>query len=204
MESTEWTLAYRRPKANRFARIPDLHLTWDQSTDLGRYCAWRHPELQVWTTTTREAEVSGRVCPDDVGNILTDSGRRVVLVDTGNLVDLLPELNRRWSADRAGCLFEGSSTRSADELNMLVVELAADNGWPATDKATREHLHELSERLWRIESHSGVLWFEDPDDSDAIADAARDAADWLNEHIAPEGYVFEFDDGFYLRADVDE
>lgn len=195
MEDTEWTIAYRKPKANRFARIPDLHLTWDQAQTIGTFCAMRNPDLQVWTCGTKEAAASGRTCPEDVGNILTDSGRRVVLVDTGKLEDLLP----RWNADRAGCIYQGSSTRSADELNVLVVQLAAENGW-WVDEETRA----LCAALWRIESHSGVLWFEDSDDSDAITDAARDAADWLNERIAPEGYVFEFDDGFYLWADVDE
>lgn len=38
-------------------------------------------------------------------------------------------------------------------------------------------------------------------DQGGLLDAA---VDWLDEHVAPEGYAFEFDDGFHLRALEDE
>lgn len=45
---------------------------------------------------------------------------------------------------------------------------------------------------------------EDADGYDQIVDLSDDAEAWLNEHVAPEGFSFGWDDGeFFLRATVD-
>jgi hypothetical protein len=79
-EPKGWTVAYRRPHAPLFHRLP-LDLTWQQAVDLSGEYIKAHPELQVWYVGNAQAEADGRVCAEDAGNILTDTGRRVRVVD---------------------------------------------------------------------------------------------------------------------------
>jgi hypothetical protein len=98
----------------------------------------------------------------------------------------------RWTSDRAGCIFAGSSNRTADELNASVVLLAMEQGWTPADASELRDL---------VESTDG--WLDSDDDSQWLSDESLAADQWLTEHIAPEGYVFHFDDGFYLSAESD-
>jgi hypothetical protein len=73
---TEWTIAYRKPKANRFVR-KDLHLTWKAAHDLAGDWADAHPGLQVFYVCNRQAELDGYVGQEDIRNILMESGKRI-------------------------------------------------------------------------------------------------------------------------------
>lgn len=77
MNTTMWTLAYRKPKANRFQRVVNWSGTWHQAVQLARVFAEANPDLQVWYVPT--------VGSDPDGRILVDSGRRVRIRDNGVL-----------------------------------------------------------------------------------------------------------------------
>lgn len=95
----------------------------------------------------------------------------------------------RWTTEHAGTIFDGSF-RTGDEVHALTVLLGVDLGWrpdgPVVDLA---------------ESTRG--WLDDLDDTERLADAADRAVGWLTEHIAPDGHVFEFDDGLVMRLPAD-
>lgn len=80
-----WTIAYRKPHANRFQRVTNWTGTWQEAVDMSGKFREANPELQVWYVSTREAEQTGYVPADDIGNILTDSGKRVRIIDDGKL-----------------------------------------------------------------------------------------------------------------------
>ena len=86
--------------------------------------------------------------------------------------------------DMAGCWFAGASSRTADELCVAVIHAALEYGWAPDDKADLETL-----------SVDG--WFESGEESAFVSDDATRAEDYLNS-IAPKGYSFGFDEGFYL------
>ena len=81
-----WTIAYRKPRANRFHRVTDWAGTWDEAYDMSAKFCDRHRDLQVYYVPTHEAETTGYVPAEDVGNVLVDSGRRVQIVDNGTIV----------------------------------------------------------------------------------------------------------------------
>ncbi len=101
----------------------------------------------------------------------------------------------RWDSSRAGCIFNGSSTRTADELNADVVLLALGEGWVDDDAK------ELARKFYDLPTN--VRWFDDQEDSETMSFFSDEAVDWLNEFIAPEGFWFEFDDGFYLNEETE-
>jgi len=70
-EARGWTIAFRRTaKSNRFIRLP-LDLTWDEAVAYSGRFMMANPGYQVWYTSNRQAELDGRVCAQDIGNILT-------------------------------------------------------------------------------------------------------------------------------------
>lgn len=85
MNPTTWTLAYRKPTANRFQRVTNWSGTWSQAQELARSFAQAHPELQVWYVPSAASEENG--CEEDRGNVLTDTGRRVRIRETGSLTE---------------------------------------------------------------------------------------------------------------------
>lgn len=85
-DRTGWTIAYRKPRANRFQRASDWSGTWQEATRMAAEFIARNPGMQVYYTSTRQAELSGKVCAEDIGNILTDTGRRVRIVETGSVL----------------------------------------------------------------------------------------------------------------------
>ncbi len=95
----------------------------------------------------------------------------------------------------AGCIFEGSAVRTADELNASVILLALDQGWQGDvangDPADRDALFGLAQDT------NG--WADDADDSDRLAEASANAVEWMNGEpsIVPAGYALSFDDGLY-------
>lgn len=84
-ERPYWTLAYRKPTGPVFHRVTDWCGTWQQAHDLAGEFGRSHPELSVWYTPTRQAELDGYSSAEDAGNILTAAGRRVRVVDNGTI-----------------------------------------------------------------------------------------------------------------------
>lgn len=97
-----WTVAYRKRTANRFVRVSDWSGTWKQAYDLARIFTSLRPELQVYYVTTlayeqhTAAEIAAGTLPahyaDDHGNVLTDSGKRVRMIDRPMPDDIRAEL----------------------------------------------------------------------------------------------------------------
>jgi hypothetical protein len=90
-----WTIAYRKPKANRFQRVADWSGTWQEAADMARIFGSLHPDLQVWyvPSAANDARVAklveaGELGPEyllDHGAILVDTGRRVRMTETGTI-----------------------------------------------------------------------------------------------------------------------
>lgn len=88
MTSTEranWTIAYRKRTANRFVRVSNWSGTWSQAVGMCALYSQAHPELEVWYISNASAERDGFVCEEDRGNILTDRGSRVRIVEGGEV-----------------------------------------------------------------------------------------------------------------------
>ncbi|UAW08472.1 hypothetical protein SEA_MORI_121 [Mycobacterium phage Mori] len=83
-----WTIAWRKPRANRFHRATDLATDWHTASAVAAAVSHLRPDLEVWYVPTKAAEESGYVSAEDVGNILVSSGRRVRIVDDGKLADI--------------------------------------------------------------------------------------------------------------------
>lgn len=89
-----WTIAFRRKTGPWFQRV-ELELTWAQAFYATQALGVLHPELQIYYTTTRQHDdkMLAKAATDDwfaryaedSHNILTDSGRRVAVKDTGKL-----------------------------------------------------------------------------------------------------------------------
>jgi hypothetical protein len=99
---------------------------------------------------------------------------------------------RLITPDDAGCWFSGSASRSADELNQAVIDAALDQGMPMEADLRAEY----DAVEWE------GSWCADSDDSQWLSELGTEACDYLNS-LAPDGYVFYFDDGFYLSAVCD-
>lgn len=101
--AAHWTVAYRKPRANRFLRV-DLALTWDQARAVAAALVEAMPGFEVFYTTTAAAEASGYVTPEDRGNILVESGRRIAVREGGELpaavADRLAEITAEATARR--------------------------------------------------------------------------------------------------------
>jgi hypothetical protein len=94
--------------------------------------------------------------------------------------------------DDAGTWREGSSTRTADELNAVIVQDALDRGMPALSEESAETLKTFnaSDERWA-----------DGDEGDWLSHMADQAIGWLSNEVAPEGYHFCRDDGLIMHAD---
>jgi hypothetical protein len=101
MITTTWTLAYRKPKANRFQRVTNWAGTWSQAQELARSFSEAHPELQVWYVPTQASEVNGAA--EDAGNVMVDSGKRIRIRENGALTEA--ELAMVPDADEARARF---------------------------------------------------------------------------------------------------
>jgi hypothetical protein len=144
IERANWTIAYRKPRANRFLRVATWSGTWSQAMGMRRLFATANPELEVYCTSSRAAEIEGFVIEEDCRNILVDSGRRVRIFETdvelpAEMVARIPaaEVAReRWIdaepiADAAGQGFEVAlregvvlAVRAADWHEAIVANAA--------------------------------------------------------------------------------
>jgi hypothetical protein len=86
MERFTWTIAYRKPTANRWLRVTNWAGSWAQAVGMAQLFAEANPGVQVYYTSSREAELAGGVVAEDIGNILSETtGRRVRIVEGGEL-----------------------------------------------------------------------------------------------------------------------
>jgi len=87
--------------------------------------------------------------------------------------------------------FNGSSSRSADELNLAVLQFAIEEGMgEAMIDASFRHEIETSDDRW------SMSWLDNPDDAEWLAELATAACDWITEHRCAPNTVAYFDDGF--------
>lgn len=91
-----WTVAFRKPKANRFRRVSGLAMQRQDAVDLASKLGSRFPD--------REFRCVQTAADADVPNLLTGTGKRVRIVETDGrpdevtskaLVLRLDEVNRR-------------------------------------------------------------------------------------------------------------
>lgn len=92
-EPANWTLAYRRSKsANRFHRVTDYAATWHEAMHKAGEVGALHPDYEIWFVPTRTAELRAAATSpahaEDVANILTTTGKRVAMTDTGTMAQL--------------------------------------------------------------------------------------------------------------------
>lgn len=78
-----WTVAFRRPRANRVLRVDDLNVTWSEAVEIAGKIATEYPELEVWYVSTADAEDRGLVAFEDRRNVMSTSGRRVRIFEGG-------------------------------------------------------------------------------------------------------------------------
>jgi hypothetical protein len=86
-EAANWTIAYRKPRANKVNRVTNWSGTWQEAYEMAdRFRDIEGNEnLEIWYVTTRAAELNGYSYPEDHGNILSNTGRRVKMTETGTL-----------------------------------------------------------------------------------------------------------------------
>lgn len=85
--TTTWTIAYRKPRANRFQRVANWEGTWAQAREVAQAFAVAHPDLQVYYVPSAASDAAEWSAPEDRGNVLVDSGRRVRIRETGALTE---------------------------------------------------------------------------------------------------------------------
>lgn len=81
MTTNTWTIAYRKGSANHFKRATNWGGTWAQAREVAALFEAANPGLQVWYVPTAASDTH----PEDRGNILMDSGKRIKIRETGTL-----------------------------------------------------------------------------------------------------------------------
>jgi hypothetical protein len=109
----------------------------------------------------------------------------------------------RLTASDAGTILEGSALRTDAELSVAVMRYAFEKGMPVVDKALPNpsmYEFDTADKSAVDESDEAAIeWFQE--DLNVLADTARE---WLNEHVAPNGFEFDWDDGLILRSHGEE
>lgn len=124
----QWTIAIR-PDAKRgiFHRVGDMRLTWHQADDLGHYVATLLPDAAVWAVPTRDAETNGFVQPEDIGNVLVPSGKRIRIAEDGGLpfvvmpTDLIDFAKYVATETRPTTVFSREKLSRANTLGMVSI-----------------------------------------------------------------------------------
>lgn len=141
-----WTIAFRKPRANRFQRVTDWCGTWSEAVEMSGRFVKLNPEMQCYYVTTAEYEARdaielpkrvarGEISQDyadslmaDHGNILTDDTRkRVRMLNTGKLPDEL-----KAHGEKCICLdcFAEIGRKAAEQQAAEKVEAPSLNGKP--------------------------------------------------------------------------
>jgi hypothetical protein len=142
MTSTEranWTIAYRKRTANRFLRVSTWAGTWSQAVGMARLFSEANPDLEVYYTSSRTAEIEGFVIEEDRGNILVDSGRRVRIVETdielpAEMIARIPNAEtarERWADGDPIVDAEGAEPAAAF---VPLVEVAAEQNFEIVER----------------------------------------------------------------------
>jgi hypothetical protein len=128
--SATWTIAYRKPRANRFQRATNWAGTWHEAYEMAARFGTAHPELQVFYVPTPSTEAANPGHEDN-GNILVETGRRVRMVNNGTIEDaLIP-----------------TRTREVQVVShAAAVKLVMDQGYARSER-------EASDFLARLKSH---------------------------------------------------
>jgi hypothetical protein len=135
-----WTIAYRKPRANRFQRVTNWHGTWNDAYAVAREFANAFPELQVYYVPTLASENG-----EDAGNVLVDSGKRVRIIDNGSLSgDVLAyAVARLWDdASEENAIINEAYAGKAEDANLSI---------PAYLAHRKEHVkagHVATAQLW--------------------------------------------------------
>lgn len=91
-----WTIAYRKPRANKFHRVTDWAGTWNEAYEMAKTFGERNPGMQIYYVPTKAAEddqaarIATGELPDfgysaDWGNVMVDSGKRIRMTETGTI-----------------------------------------------------------------------------------------------------------------------
>jgi hypothetical protein len=106
---TRWTIAFRKPRANRFQRVTNWHGTWAQAYDLAKAFVEANPELQVFYVATSGMESD---------TILVDSGKRVRIIDnatlSGDMLDYAVSLLWDDASEDDACINEAYAGKAED------------------------------------------------------------------------------------------
>lgn len=101
----------------------------------------------------------------------------------------MPRQPVRWSGETTGCLVDGHWGRLAI---CRMLRIAIDAGYEMIDGGA----------LACYENDD--VFHEDCDALGVLLDEANRAEEWLNEHVAPEGYMFGWYEGeFFFSSDID-
>lgn len=85
-EKPNWTLAYRKPRANKFHRVTNWCGTWHEAYAMAdRFRDVVGEDTEIYYVPSKAAEDSGYSYPEDHANILMYNGRRVRMTETGTL-----------------------------------------------------------------------------------------------------------------------
>jgi hypothetical protein len=132
MTRTTWTIAYRKRTANRFLRVASWSGTWAQADALAAVFVEANPTLDVFCVPTAASEVNGAA--EDAGNILVDSGRRVRIVESAEVlpaamlvrIPAADVANARWTAGRTIADLEMTEDDAHAEAEALLAVIAID------------------------------------------------------------------------------
>ena len=96
LSDSSWTIAYRKPSANRFQRVQNLATSWGLASKIGDAFKAANPDLQVYVTPTRGHDEANS-SHEDAFNILVDSGKRIKITETAPDLDasylaMIPEM----------------------------------------------------------------------------------------------------------------
>jgi hypothetical protein len=94
-------------------------------------------------------------------------------------------MSARVTPADSGCWVAGHHGHYA---SAIVIETALNYGWHDTQAA------EIAARYPELTEH----------EQDVLNDVVNDAEQWLNEHIAPEGYSFGWHDGEFFLWTTEE
>jgi hypothetical protein len=128
-DAMTWTIAYRKRTANRFLRVSNWQGTWTQAVAMAAVFSETNPELQVYYVPTAEAEQDGAT-PEDIGNVLVDSGKRIRIAEGGGVPD---EMIARIPTP------EAARERWLDGTEIAEPESTTAPGWMCVDAMLYRH-----------------------------------------------------------------
>lgn len=165
-----WTIAWRKRRANRFARVTDWTGTWREARELANKIVAAHPELQVYyvASAAMDAWEEGRVQAgelpadrlEDRGFLVLESLKKIKMIDQGSIHDLIdpdPKPTPSITAQVDPFALIASGTPAKDKLqhncNDLVVEVGLATSCNYGCKTVQ---CQVCDRKW--DSHQAIFW----------------------------------------------